>query len=177
MKAATPRLRFLSGVGLCTAAFLLASQAATASTVHSNSPATHMSTPAQPSGHQPAGKGKDAPVAVYPRLSLPGCSRQDGFNGNVQVGEGYPPFYIKAWGEAWDLCGTDATVWLSWDSPGYVNRQIGSSGYDYTSGVNWGPQATFSLATNVWITVCAWWQSRWRCGTPYPAGGNPVKPS
>jgi hypothetical protein len=105
------------------------------------------------------------PTGVSPKLSLPGCSRQDGFNGNISWNNG-DGTSVRAWGEVWDVCGTTATVWLSWTDPGGHNVNIGHAPPDKTNGVNYSNSGGILSTGNVSIAVCAWWQGIWRCGTP-----------
>jgi hypothetical protein len=173
------RLSLLFSIGLLAVAFLLVPQAASANTAHSR---THV--PVHVTyvavhvkgvlGQQPGSVGTSRPnirssqVAVSPRLSFPGCSRQDGFNGNVYW-DGYPfanPV-IYVWGEVWDVCGANAQVYVSWYSPTYHNPDIGSSGYNHTSGVKYGPDYLVANPGHITVTVCASWATQWRCGTPW----------
>ena len=104
---------------------------------------------------------------VAPRLSLAGCSRQDGFNGNIQwEGYGQTNPYIKVWGEIWDVCGTRAYLYLSWDSPLGYNVEAGNCYANGTCGVNYYVGQEY-LAANpgyIHVTVCANWKGGWHCG-------------
>jgi hypothetical protein len=104
-------------------------------------------------------------VAVSPRLELPGCDRDDGYNGNVQWGSLPNPQFVKTWGELWDVCGTTAYLYMSWYSPGYNNPQVASAP-DYTTvGVNSSYSTTPFNPGYISVTVCAWWFDQWKCGT------------
>jgi hypothetical protein len=109
-------------------------------------------------------------LTYTPRLALPGCRSEDGFNGHV---EWYSSFtlaspWIEAWGEVWDECGTTAHVYLSWYSPTYHNPDIGSAGRYTTNGVNYPKDYLIGNPGTIRVTVCAWWQGNWRCGQPEP---------
>jgi hypothetical protein len=105
--------------------------------------------------------------AVSPRLSLPGCGAQDGFNGQVQWGSLPNTPFVKIWGEIWDLCGTSPQVWVSFDDPTSENGEAGSAQPYTTYGVNASAAANLNPG-NIKVTVCAEWQGKWRCGTPSP---------
>jgi len=182
MKVINSRLGLLAGIGFLAVASVLAPQAARASATHTRADAPVY---AEGLSQQPGSAGASrlgGPIvpldqqAVSPRLSLPGCSRQDGFNGNVhwdnQTLFTLPDIY--AWGQVWDVCGTNAQVFMSWYSPTYHDPNIGSSGYYHTSGVLWpssNPDYLASNAGHIKVTVCAWWQNQWRCGTPWSVNG------
>jgi hypothetical protein len=169
------RLSLLWSIGFLAVAFLLVPQVASASTAHSG---TYMPVHVKVVlGQQPGSVGTSRShqpnipsyqVAVSPRLSLPGCSRQDGFNGNVYW-DTYPlgTPVIDVWGEVWDVCGADAQLYLSWYSPTYHNPDIGSSGYNHTNGVKYGPDYLVANPAHITVTVCASWATVWRCGTPW----------
>lgn len=155
VKTMNSLIGFLSAISLVAVTFMLVPQIAYAGTT-------------QIRAHVSTGVAPDNQYAVSPRLTLPNCSSQDGFNGNVHYdnqGLGSPDIY--AWGQVWDLCGTNAEVFLSWNSPTHHDPEIGSSGFDRTSGVNY-PRDNLTLnPSNIFITVCAWWVGNWTCGTPW----------
>ena len=112
----------------------------------------------------------DGQLAYTPRLALPGCRSEDGFNGNVAW---YSSFtlaspWIEAWGEVWDECGTTAHVYLSWYSPTYHNVAIGAASAYTTNGVNYPKDYLIGNPGTIRVTVCANWQGEWRCGQPEP---------
>ena len=150
------RLILLSAIGFLAAAFLLGPQVAFASTTQSRVSQHPYSVTTKP---------------VYPRLSLYRCSRQDGYNGNVQWGTFPNPSTIKTWGQVWDVCGTTVYVYLSWYDPGYQNYPAGQAPSGESRGVNYS-HSTFANAGYISVTLCAWWyDSRlnlvWTCGAPY----------
>jgi hypothetical protein len=173
MRITNSRLGLVSVLGLAVAAILAAPQAAGAATAHSRAqPASHV----QAVGRHPRLLASTDTQAVHPRISLPGCSGQDGYNGNVEWGmsSGSPAYFVKSWGEVWDLCGTQANLYLSYYVDGaHFNPDIASSGYDDTVGVNWSSGAAYNADPySIYATVCAWWESTWRCGSPYYVPGS-----
>ena len=150
MKTVKSRLALLSAIGLLAVAFLLAPQTAFASPTHSQLSQRPSSVTTKP---------------VHPRLSLSGCSGQDGYNGNVQWGTFPNPSVIKTWGQVWDVCGTTVHVYLSWYDPGYQNKDAGQAGDYTTNGVNYS-HPTFANAGYIAVSLCAWWFDQWTCGSP-----------
>lgn len=165
VRRATARRVFLSGAGFLAVALLLAPQAAMASTEHEPARAD-LNVPDRQSGpvraSQPTLPAASGKKAVYPRLSLPGCSGQDGYNGWIQWNN---PYGVQTWGEVWDVCGTTASTWLSWSDPTGHNSNVGQASPYTTNGVNFSYTGMLQ-AGNISVTVCAWWQGKWRCGTP-----------
>lgn len=104
--------------------------------------------------------------AVYPRLSIPGCSRQDGYNGNVQWGSVPNPTFVATWGQLWDVCGVRAYLYMSWYAATYNNVQVATTPPLITTGVN----RSYSTSLNpgyISVTVCANTINGWTCGSPY----------
>jgi hypothetical protein len=171
MRSLNSRLALLAGMGLLAGAFLLVPQVASASASHSK---PYASARVKSLGQQPGSVGArrlpqelssgDPTKSVAPRLSLPGCSRQDGYNGNVQwVNDGVYST-ITTWGQVWDVCGTTAYVYLSWNSPTHHNTQVGHAPPFTTQGVNSPVFSIYANPSNIAVTVCANWQGQWRCG-------------
>jgi hypothetical protein len=159
MKTVLSRLALLSAIGLLAFAFLLTPQAAFASTTHSR---------LAPQPHIVDGV---TTKAVYPRLSLYRCSRQDGFNGNVSWGTFPNPSVIQIWGQAWDVCGTVLHVYLKWYDPGENNKDVGQAPSGESKGINQSYN-TFANAGHISVTLCANWYDKnlnlvWTCGAPY----------
>lgn len=159
IKTVYSRLALVSVIGLLAVAFFLAPHSAFASTTQS-----HLSQRSSvPNGVYTK--------PVYPRLSLYRCSRQDGYNGNVQWVTIPNGESIKTWGELWDVCGTTVYLYLTWYDPGYENYPAGRASSFSTSGVNYS-HGTLANAGHISVTLCAWWYNRysdlvWTCGTPY----------
>jgi hypothetical protein len=154
MKTVHSRLVLLSAIGLLAVAFLLGPQAAFASTTQSRM------------SQRPSSIDSVTTKPVYPRLSLKTCSRQDGFNGNVQWGTFPNPSVINIWGQVWDVCRTTVHVYLSWYDPGYQNYDVGQAAPRKTNGVNFS-HSTFANAGYISVTLCAMWFNQWTCGAPY----------
>ena len=101
---------------------------------------------------------------VYPRISFPGCPRKDGFNGNVQWTD---LASIQIWGEIWDSCGTQVSVFLTFYAPGYHNPAVGTAAFGSTNGVNQLFDTMIGNPGHISVTVCGWWVGKWMCGAPY----------
>jgi hypothetical protein len=168
-----------ASIGLVT----MATTAAGAATTHSSShplTASSVQLRAPVSGALTTARLRDLPdiaaapdgitqVSVYPRLSLEGCSRQDGYNGNVAWAT-FPQSFVETWGELWDVCGTTAYLYMSWYDPDYENAPIGTAPAYSTTGQD-AYYSTFPYeAGYIQVTVCANWPATgWTCGTPYKA--------
>jgi hypothetical protein len=151
-----------ASIGLVT----VATTAANAATSHSSHPQTVNSARLSAPAAAPA-QGTVSTVAVSPRLSVPGCSRQDGYNGNVQWTTHPLNTYVSTWGELWDVCGVTAYLYMSWtDGASSSNVQVGTASADTTTGQN-QTYDTFFNPGNISVTVCANTSNGWTCGTPY----------
>lgn len=154
MKTVKSRLALLSAIGLLSVVFLLAPHTASASTIQSQV------------GQRPSGPNGVYTQYVYPRLSLSGCNREDGYNGNVEWVTPPNGEHIQTWGEVWDVCGTTVQLYLSWYDPGYQNYEAGSAQPYTTNGVNY-THSTVLNAGHIGVTLCAWWFDQWKCGATY----------
>lgn len=99
--------------------------------------------------------------AVYPRITLAGCTGKDGFNGYIP----WNNQWVSAWREVWYVSGTTASAWLHWYSPNVHNSNIGQAPAFTTTGVNFPRYGGMLSPGHISITVCAWWNV-WECGTP-----------
>ena len=142
-------------------------------TTAANAAATH------PSSHRLTASGVRLPhqvgrvdgvysVAVYPRLSVPGCSRQDGYNGNVEWATFPNPQFVKTWGQLWDVCGVTAHLYLTWYDPDYENAPVATTPPFITTQVNQYYNTFGTDPGYITVTVCANLISGWTCGSPYP---------
>lgn len=173
MRRMNPWLRFLAGLNLAVFAFVLAPQAAASAGTEHGGARTAAAVHFMHGRPGPATAGtrvstndcnNTCTVAVSPRLSLSGCSRQDGFNGDVQ----WNTEWIAAWGEVWDVCGTTATAWLKWYSPNVHNSEVGQAPPYTTQGFNFPEYGGMTSPGNISVTVCATWHGSWTCGPSEP---------
>lgn len=164
---------------LAVTGILTLAMGAPAATAASGHPATHgarhIAAPgSRPASARPGPRSVIRPdgvysVPVYPRLSVPGCSRQDGYNGNVEWGTFPNPQFVKTWGELWDVCGVTAHLYMSWYDPDYENAPVATTPPLITTGVNQSYSTAPYNPGYISVTVCANTINGWTCGSPYKA--------